>query len=105
MILGDMLRQFNDPNVVATALMASGDLRLLAQVEQNAAVHGETAGEYASASVRLFSNQANHDDWAALMAAMGHADDPGAACLRRMLEWALFREGRDGSGCGCGGGE
>ncbi len=104
MILGDILRQFDDPNVVATALKEFGDLGLLAQVREKASIHGETLGEYALASVRLFSNKANDDEWAAVMAAMGYAGDPGAACLRCMLEWAISREAPIGSSCGCGGG-
>ena len=104
MILGKLLRRFDDPSVVASALIAIGDLGLLAQVEKHAAVHGETPGDYASASVRLFASQANDEDWVAMMAAMGRESDPGAICLRRMLEWAFLREGQ-GSGRGCGGGE
>ena len=103
MILGDILRKFDDPSVVTAALMELGDLGLLTQIQQKAAVYGETPGEYATASVRLFSNEANDDEWAAVMAAMGHSEDPGAACLRRMLEWAISREAPAGSCCGCGG--
>ncbi|MGO9432365.1 hypothetical protein [Rhodoblastus sp.] len=105
MILGDILRQFDDPSVVAAALMQFGDLGLLAQAETKAAAYGETLGEYASASVRLFSNEANDDEWVALMAAMGRTDDPGAACLRFMLEWANLREGQPAPCCGSCGGE
>jgi hypothetical protein len=105
MILGDILRRFDDPSVVTSALIQLGDLGLLAQAETKAAAYGETLGEYASASVRLFSNGANDDDWVALMAAMGRAEDPGAVCLRRMLEWAVSRETKVDSCCGCSGGE
>ncbi len=104
MILSDVLRQFDDPSVVAAAVMQFGDLSLLALAETKAATHGETLGEYAAASVRLFSNGANDDDWVALMAAMGRAGDPGAVCLRFMLDWAISREGQAASCCGkCGG--
>lgn len=105
MILGDILRRFDDPSVVALALIHFGDLSLLAQAEKKAAFHGETLGEYASSSVRRFSNEANDEDWVGLMAAMGRADDPGAICLRRMLEWAVSRETQVDSCCGCSGGE
>jgi len=105
MILSDVLRQFDDPSVVVAAVMQFGDLSLLARAETKAASHGESLGEYAAASIRLFSNQANGDDWVALMAAMGRADDPGAICLRFMLEWAVAREGQSASCCGSCGGE
>jgi hypothetical protein len=105
MILSDILRRFDDPSVVAAAVMEFGHLSLLAVAETKAATHGETLGEYAAASVRLFSNEANDDDWVALMAAMGRADDPGAICLRFMLEWAVAREGKGASCCGSCGGE
>ena len=105
MILGDILRQFDDPSIVAAALMQFGDIGLMARAETRAAAHGETLGEYASASVRLFSSEASDDDWVALMAAMGRADDPGAICLSFMLEWAISREWQRESCCGCGGGE
>jgi hypothetical protein len=107
MILGDVLRKLDDPSVVAAALMQFADPGLIAQAEKKAAAHGETLGEYASASVRLFSNEANDDDWVAMMAAMARTEDPGAICLRRMLEWAGSREAKTDSCCGggCGGGE
>lgn len=104
MILGDVLRQFGNPSVVAAVLGTVDDPGFLARAEANAALHGETLGEYASASVRLFSSQASNDDWVALMAAMGRAEDPGAICLRRMLEWAVSRETPEEACCGgCGG--
>src|SRR5208337_3649436 len=59
MILGDILRQFDDPSIVAAALMQFGDIGLMARAETRAAAHGETLGEYASASVRLFSSEAS----------------------------------------------
>jgi hypothetical protein len=105
MILGDVLGQFDDPSVVAMALIQIGDLALLARAETMAEAHGETLGEYVAASVRLFSSDADADDWVAMMAAMGREADPGAICLRRMLEWAVSRDGQAVSPCGCGGGE
>ena len=77
MILGDVLGQFDDPSVVATALTQLGDFALLARAETKASAHGETLGEYVAASVRLFSNNASADDWVAMMAAMGRETDPG----------------------------
>jgi hypothetical protein len=107
MILGDVLRELEDPQLVAAALKQFTDPDLIAQAEKKAAAHGETLGEYASASVRLFSNAANDDDWVAMMGAMARTEDPGAICLRRMLEWAISREAKSDSCCGggCGGGE
>ena len=106
-ILGDILGQFDNPSVVAATLKQFGNPGLLAQAEEKAGAHGETLGEYASASVRLFSNEATDDDWMAMMAAMARTEDPGAICLRRMLEWAAAREAKVDSCCGggCGGGE
>jgi hypothetical protein len=91
-ILGDILGQFDNPSVIAATLKQFGDPGLLAQAEEKAGAHGETLGDYASASAQLFSSQARDDDWVAMMAAIGRAEDPGAACLRRMLEWAISRE-------------
>jgi hypothetical protein len=48
---------------------------------------------YVLAAVRRFEQGAGPDDWVSLMgAASGHAD-PGKACLQRMVQWALQKDG------------
>lgn len=116
MTLGDLLGRLGDPSVAESAVLAIGDVALLAEFAAERDRHGETAGEYASGAVRRFANLAGDEDWLALMTAIENADDPASTCLASMLRWSVRRdraevvahagtgvaEGRDG--CSCGGG-
>jgi hypothetical protein len=108
MVLGDLIRTLSDGGAAAEALIACGDLTLAVRVEDTAARFGEAMGDYAGGAVRRFANMADDEDWLALVTALERADEPGHACLRHMLEWALAQDMRDPSpeptGCGCGGG-
>ena len=109
MQLGEIIRDFSEHAAAAEALLACGDLTLLARVGEAAGRYEETVGEYASGSVRRFANLASSEDWLALMNAIERADDPGFRCLTHMLHWSLKRdEAETGAaqhaGCTCGGG-
>lgn len=89
MLLGSLIRHLTDASRATEALLALDDLRLLARVGEAARAEGSAAGDYAAAAVRRFADQAGDEDWLALMNALEGADDPGAACLRTMIGWAL----------------
>ncbi|HYF53002.1 MAG TPA: hypothetical protein VEA41_01950, partial [Salinarimonas sp.] len=69
------------------------------QVESAAACQGMTPGEYAANAVALFSNTASDEDWVSIIGVMGRTQDPGSACLKRMVEFALKPKGAS-HGCG-----
>lgn len=89
MLLGEVLGHLRDESFAAETLVGLDDLPLMAGVAAEAGRHGETAGDYAAASVRRFAAFADDEDWLALMAAIERGSDPGAAALRHMLAWCL----------------
>ncbi|HSP26592.1 MAG TPA: hypothetical protein VLQ65_15600 [Saliniramus sp.] len=89
MLLGDLVARFDDDAVAMEALLAIGDLSLLARVEEAAAREGVTPGEFAVSAGHRFCDGASDDDWVSLIGVMGRTDDPGTVCLKKMLEFAL----------------
>ncbi|WP_349370126.1 hypothetical protein [Salinarimonas sp.] len=89
MLLGDLIARLDDEVVALEALLGLGDLALLAEVETAAACVGLTAGAFAAQAVGLFASGASDDDWVTLIGSIGRAEDPGAACLKGMLAYAL----------------
>lgn len=110
MALGDLIRDLTDEDVAAEALLACGDLTLRLRVDAVAPRFGESPGDYAAGAVRRFSSAAGDEDWLALMNRIERASDPGHACIRHMIEWALQEdlkpapEGTSQHVCACGGG-
>jgi hypothetical protein len=99
MLLGDIIERLGDESQALEALLGLGDLTLLARVEAAAHAAGSTPGAVASAAVDAFTGSASDEDWVSLIGAMGRTDDPGRACLKTMVEFALAPR-RDGHGCG-----
>lgn len=89
MLLGDIIAQFEDAAAALEALVGLGDLALLARVEDAAAAAELTPGAFAAQAVEVFSTRASDEDWVSLIGAMGQTADPGQACLKRMIEFAL----------------
>lgn len=113
MQLGEVIRGFEDEANAAEALIACGDVALLARVDAMTNRFGETVGEYASGAVRRFANLAGSEDWLGLMNILERANDPGSGCLTYMVGWSLKQDEAmsavpdEGSpshkGCTCGG--
>jgi len=99
MLLGQMIERLSDDAFAAEALLSLGDLPLLVDIEAACREDDMSAVAYAATAARRFADHASDEDWLALMTALERADDPGAACLRQMLAWALREEP---AGCGCG---
>jgi len=108
MQLGEIIRNFSDEARANEALLACGDLALMARVGEAAGHYDETVGEYASGAVRRFANFASSEDWLALMNAIERAEDPGFCCLNYMLNWSLRQDEAANApphaGCGGSGG-
>ena len=99
MMLGQVIERLDDEAFAAEAMIALDDLALLAAVDRAARDVEETPAAYAADAARRFAAHATDDDWLALMNAAARAEDPGVACLKRMLQWSLCREA---AACGCG---
>ncbi len=109
MMLSHILRAFTEHSIADEALLSMGDVVLIALVEQEGALQGETRGEYVSGAVRRFASIASDEDWLAVMNTLERSDKPAADFLRQALGWALKRDQEERlaepahSGCGCGG--
>ena len=116
MLLGDIIHNLAQEAGAEEALVSIGDIMLLATVKTECEEQGETLAEYASGSVRRFSNLASDDDWLQLMGKLDGSDDPSATCLSAMLRWSVKRDRAEAKaaaaaddlsshqGCTCGGG-
>lgn len=113
MQLGEIIRGFDDEARAAEALVACGDIVLLARVDAMTIRFGESVGEYASGAVRRFANLAGSEDWLGLMNILERTTDPGAGCLTYMVGWSLKQDeappappadiNHAHAGCTCGG--
>lgn len=108
MQLADLFRELDDDTRASQVLAASGDVVLMARVQEMAERFEENANEYVAGSVRRFANLANDEDWLALMTTVERAADPSMACLVHMIGWSLKHDAAPAtqphSGCSCGGG-
>ncbi len=106
MQLGEIIRSFSEEAAADEALLARGDVVLLARIGETAGRYEETVGEYAAGAVRRFAGLASSEDWLALMNAIERAEDPGFTCLTHMLDWSLKRDEAESvridGGCSCG---
>ncbi len=89
MLLGDLLTRFADESVAAEAILALGDLTLLASVRKEAEARGLEVGAFAAGAVRHFAAHASDEEWVTLLGAMNHDPNPGIVCFRRALTHAL----------------
>ncbi len=89
MLLGDVIAGLDDEAAAMETLVSLGDLALLRRVEEAAAEHALTPGEFAAQAVGSFSSRASDEDWVSLIGVMGRTAEPGQACLKGMVEFAL----------------
>jgi hypothetical protein len=89
MLLGDLLGRFDDENVAQEAVLALGDLTLIARLRKAADADGAAFGSFAAGAVRRYAAEASDEEWTTLMGVLSRAPDPGSACLRRALAHVL----------------
>ncbi|WP_027132687.1 hypothetical protein [Geminicoccus roseus] len=99
MLLGDLIARLDDADVATETLLGMDDLVLLSRIEAAAAQAGLAPGAFAAQAVALFAGQASDEDWVSLIGVMGQTTDPGQACLKKMVEYAL-RPTQAAHGCG-----
>lgn len=109
MQLGNIIRELDNDTRASEVLAASGDIILMARVNDMAGRFQEDPGEYVTGAVRRFANLAGGEDWLSLMNAVERAADPGVACLVHMIGWSLRMDAappaapKSHAGCTCGG--
>jgi hypothetical protein len=104
MVLGDILKELTDESQAAGALVALGDVVLIAEVEALRLEHQETVAEYVAGATRRFACQASDQDWLSLSTALERSDAPAATCLRTFVAWAVMRDqaaATEGHTCSC----
>jgi hypothetical protein len=82
MLLGDLIARLDDEQIATETLMSTGDLTLIAHVQQLASARRETVGTCITEAVAVFSQAAGPDDWMQLMSAANRSENPGGAVLR-----------------------
>ena len=92
MMLGELLQHLDDETIVARLAPELGDAEWQMRAAVAATARGATLGGYASAAVERFTAAASAEDWVSLMSSINRAADPGAICLRRMIDWSLARD-------------
>ena len=94
MSIGDLIARFDDEAVAAEAVVALGDVALLAKVATVAAQRELTFGEFASSAVERFARDASDEEWIMLMGRLARVEDPGAAFLHQVLSTAVAESSR-----------
>jgi hypothetical protein len=89
MMLSDFLARFGDESSAAEAVLAAGDLRLLAALRKGAEEEGLELGAFAVRTVQRYETSASDEEWITLMGEIARSADPGLAFIRRALDHAL----------------
>ncbi len=92
MMIGDLIRRFDDEAVAAETLALLGDIALLADVAAAAADKNLTLGEFATMSVEHFVTRCSDEDWLTLFGRITRASDPGTAFLHHILSDAVMND-------------
>lgn len=98
MLLGDLIARFDDEAVAEEAVLAIGDLAMLAVLREQAAESGLGIGACMAAATRRYAAEASDEEWLTLIGLMARTQDPGAVYLRRAVAYACQQP--DAGGCG-----
>ena len=90
--LGDVLAILEEPGGLEALLINAGELPLLAQLKDVAALTDMQAGAFAVLSVRRFVERAGSEDWAQLISRANEndTDDAMGAVVSVILRRAVF---------------
>lgn len=89
MMLGDILAAARDRSGAFAAWLEAADPALSRSVAHTARRDGTTPEGVARGAVAEFSRSASEEEWAGLMSKLRDSDDPGMACLDRMVRWRI----------------
>ena len=88
-MLGKLIDDLDDPNVVLDLVAALDAPDLLARIGRAAEAEGLAPSAYLAAAVRTFVDEASDDTWLQLVGIMNRAEDPSLAAMRAILEAVL----------------
>lgn len=88
-MLGTLIMRLDQPGAAEEALLAAGDLPLLADLSAVAERLDLSTGSFASPAVRRFIERADDQDWLWLHAILNRAEQPGLDALRAILRRAV----------------
>jgi hypothetical protein len=92
MLLGDLIARFSEETVAEEAVLAIGDLAILASLRKEADEKGLGLGACMAEAARRYADEASDEEMITLMGLMSRAQDPGAIYLRRALAHTLQRD-------------
>jgi hypothetical protein len=75
-----------------TAWLAAQDKSLISCIEREAGLRRESVAQFLRIAASDFFAEADQEDWTSLMSAMRDAEDPGAACVARVVAFRLKLE-------------
>jgi hypothetical protein len=88
-MLGDILAAARQSASGVERWLSARHPGLHAEVAEAARREGASVAAFARMAVADFSLRADEEAWASLSSRLRDSGDPGAACLRAMLEWRL----------------
>jgi hypothetical protein len=87
--LGEILDQLHDRSELYQILAASGNVPLIAKLDQLA---HETDGDQCGVALRAvhaFTRKADDQSWVKLIGCVQDSKSPAGACLSEMITWSL----------------
>jgi hypothetical protein len=88
-MLGDILAQLTDEATASEMILGTGDVTLLAAVQERAAAEGCDLADCVVRTVQRYAAQASDEEWVTLVGMLNRSRDPGTTCLKRAFAHAL----------------
>ena len=90
--LGDLLALGARSSKALRAWLDGRSPVLAERLSVEAALRGETIGQFLRIATADFLAEADEDSWASLVSALREADDPAAACVERVIAFRMRLE-------------
>ena len=89
--LGEVLDRLHDRAQVYEILAESGDLPLIAELDQLAQEADGNPCDLALHAVQAFTSKADDEAWVKLVSRLQNSQSPAGTCLSEMITWSLAR--------------
>lgn len=87
--LGEILDRLQDRSEMYQILAESGNLTLIAKLDQKADETDSDPCTVALGAVHAFTGKADAEAWVKLMGCVQDSQSPAGACLSEMIAWSL----------------
>jgi hypothetical protein len=87
LMLGDILARLTDETLAVETILGTGDLALLAAVQEHAAAEGLDLAACITQTVQRYTATASDEEWVTLVGMLNRAPDPGTTCLKRAFAY------------------